>query len=97
MTWAADEIEDVLDALDRHHRRATYGAVAEYIYGNRRAAQSIGWLLDQHSRRTSWVVNAGNNKPTGYMPNDPLLHPNLYDNPDVITTGDELAELMRDD
>ena len=85
-------IKDVLDALNLHEVRATYGAVAEVVFGDRRTAQSVSGLLGQRRPRASWVVNAHTKEPTGYL--DDLKHPNLYRRSRIITTGDELRRLL---
>lgn len=66
-------IKDMLDALNLHEVRATYGAVAEGVFGDRRTAQSVSGLLGQRRPCASWVVNAHTKEPTGYL--DDLNHP----------------------
>lgn len=89
---ARHTVTDVLDALNRHEVRATYGAVAEVVLGDRRKARSLSGLLGQRGPRASWVVNARTKEPTDYL--DDLKHPNLYRRSRVITTGDELRRLL---
>ena len=80
------EIDAVLDLLERHHQRATYGAVAR-VTG--RSAQGV--MRDQlPSFRCSWVVAAKTNLnrgsrrgwPTGYTDNqiDPICFQQISEN-----------------
>jgi hypothetical protein len=83
-------LDDVLDVLERHHQRATFGAVAG-ILG--REPQS---LFNGHTRtpKTSWVVNTDTGLPTGTKERD--FPPALLEKQRVIKAPDELREWLRD-
>ena len=55
-------LEEIVDLLDRHGRRATYGAVAAVLGHSPRS------LLRgrERGRRFSWIVNRETGMPTGY-------------------------------
>ncbi len=74
----------ILDALDRHRQRATYGAVSQLLGVPARSLMS-GRPKDP---RHSWVVRKSNGLPTGYAPMQ--RHPELERNPHVIEAGYEL-------
>ena len=85
-----DTIEDILDLLDQHHQRATYGAIggvvdrpARYLTG--------GWPRDH---RHSWVVNRLSGLPTGYGPDD--MHPQLRARAGVLETSQQLEDWLRE-
>ena len=87
----ADETLDaVVDLLDRHHQRATYGAVAAVVDRPPR------YLMGGRPRDTrhSWIVNRETGLPTGYGSDD--MHPHLLANPTVLATGRELEEWLRE-
>lgn len=77
-------LEDIVDLLDRHGRRATYGAVAAVLGHSPRS------LLKgrDRGRRFSWIVNRGTGMPTGY-PED-QIDPRLKDSGAVIASDKEL-------
>jgi hypothetical protein len=77
-------LEDIVDLLDRHGRRATYGAVAAVLGHSPRS------LLKgrDRGRRFSWIVNRGTGMPTGY-PED-QIDPRLKNSWAVIASDAEL-------
>ena len=79
----------VLNCLNHEKIRATYGAVGKVIG---LPAQSVWRKLGPHSLRASWVVNKRNGEPIDYSPDD--KHPDLHRTDHVITTGQELAQLL---
>ena len=81
-------LDQILDCLERRRIRATYGAVGAVIG---KPARSVGAVLGGRTRRASWVVNARDGEPTGYLPH--LKHPDLHRTPHVIRTGDELRRI----
>ena len=84
-TWTLD---DVLDLLDRHRQRATYGAVGEVV---RRPPL---FLMSGRPRdfRHSWVVSKATGLPTNYGPED--QHPELRSRDEVLSSGEELAHWL---
>lgn len=77
-------LDEVLDALDRFHQRATYGAVAGVI-----GRPPVSVLKDRpRNQRHSWVVNQETGMPTGYLPEE--LHPALTSQVRVMRTAPEL-------
>jgi hypothetical protein len=85
MTPAVDEI---LEVLNRHRVRVTYGAVGEVM---RVPAQSVSRWLGERRPEASWVVANQTLRPTGYT--DDELHPDLPGSR-VVTTGAELRQLL---
>lgn len=85
MTLTLDEI---VDRLDQHGQRATYGAVATLLGQSPR-----GLLRDrERGRKFSWIVNRGTGLPTGYP--DDQLDPRMRDSGPVIGTDAELREWL---
>ena len=82
-------IATILAALNAQKVRATYGAVGELMGINPR-------LVSQHlgTRRpeASWVVSKTTGMPTGYL--DANCHEDLQSNRQVISTAQELANLI---
>ncbi len=83
-------LDQILDALNRHHQRATYGAVAGLVGAVPRAVMS-GRKRDW---RHSWVVNEETGKPTEYS--DLRIHPSLTEKAHVISSAEELERWLRD-
>jgi hypothetical protein len=81
-------MDRILDALDKGHQRATYGAVAG-ILGKSPRTLMHGCDRD---RRHSWIVNRKNGEPTGYTPEQ--LHPDLRERPEVFETKEELGRWL---
>ena len=94
-------IDVVIDCLNEQRVRCTYKAVGEVIGCGARSVQDH--LQDWNSRRnlpgphrdphTSWVVNAHTGEPSGYTGHQ--THLDLYRTSHIVTTGDELRELLR--
>jgi len=81
-------IDQILDALDRAHQRATYGAVAALLGTSPRTLMQ-GRGRDQ---RHSWVVSRKSGEPTGYSPDQ--IHPDLRANPEIFETKEDLARWL---
>ena len=81
-------LDQILDALDGHHQRATYGAVAEVVGTPARSLMS-GRPRD---RRHSWVVNQKTGKPTEYPPDQ--MHPALTERQKILSSGKELQDWL---
>jgi hypothetical protein len=77
-------LEEIVDLLDRHGRRATYGAVAAVLGHSPRS------LLRgrERGRQFSWIVNRETGMPTGYP--EELIDPRLKESGPVIVTDREL-------
>jgi hypothetical protein len=77
-------LDQVLDLLNKHHQRATYGAVAELVGGHARS------VLQGRKRnwRHSWVVNQDTGMPTEYPRG--MIHPSIADHPEIIASSEEL-------
>ena len=80
----------ILRYLNDTHTRATYGAVGG-VLGI--IARSVSRLLDKKNPTASWVVSSETGLPTGY--DDSQLHPNLLDNPHIITSPEELRRRVQ--
>lgn len=80
--------EAIIDALDNHRQRATYGAVADLIGGF-----ALGVMQGEpKTSRNSWVVAKDTGLPTHYK--DHEKHPDLLQSPKVLTTKEELREWL---
>lgn len=77
-------LDEIINLLDHHGQRATYGAVAQLL------GESPRSLLKGRERepRASWIVNRQTGLPTGYQ-ND-QLDPRLTDSAPVLESADEL-------
>ncbi len=82
-------VEAARSALEQNRIRGTYRAVAEYA-GIR--TQRVHTFLGNRRPAASWVVNNRTLQPNNYMPVN--CAPDLYDNPRVLTTAAEIAELV---
>ena len=81
-------LEDIVELLDRHAQRATYGAVAK-LTGN--APRSLLKGRDR-GRSYSWIVNRQTGKPTGY--HDHQIDPRLAGSRPVIDDADALQRWL---
>ena len=81
-------LDEIVDLLDRHGKRATYGAVARLLGHSPRS------LLRgrERGRRFSWIVNRETGLPTGY-PED-QLDPRLKESGSVISNDGELRSWL---
>jgi len=77
-------LDQIVDLLDQHGQRATYGAVARLVGHSPRS------LLKGRDRgkRYSWIVNRETGLPTGYA--DDQIDPRLAGSGPVIATDAEL-------
>jgi len=82
-------MDQILDALDRRHQRATYGAVAAVLDRPPRTLMQ-GRERDQ---RHSWVVSRANGEPTGYQPAQ--LHPALRERAEVLDNKEALTQWLK--
>lgn len=82
--------DDIVDLLDRHRQRATYGAVGAII------GRPPRYLMGGRPRdyRHSWIVNRLTGLPTGYGPAD--MHPELLSRSEVLHTSQQLEDWLRD-
>ena len=83
-------VEEARSALERNKIRGTYQAVAEYA-GIR--TQRVHTFLGNRRPAASWVVNNKTLAPHNYMPAN--CAPDLYDDPRVLGTAEEIAELVK--
>ena len=83
-------LDEILEVLERHHQRATFGAVSGILDVETES------LFNGYTRtqRTSWVVNKNTGLPTGTKPED--YPPGLLQNKHVIDTPDDLRVWLRD-
>lgn len=77
-------LDQILDFLENHQIRATYGAVGGVIGV---PAQSMGKALGRRCPRASWIVRTDTGRATGYPKQDQTS--------DIIRTSDELIRRMR--
>ena len=82
-------IDAIVDALDQHHHRATYGAVAELLGRPSRSLMSEC----PKNRRCPWVVSQKHGMPSGYSSFQ--RHPSFMENEDILSTRGELVEWLR--
>lgn len=82
-------IDEVLDALDQFHQRATYGALGGVVG---RPAQSV-MTGRPRNHFNSWVVRRDTGLPTGYTPAQ--MHPQLLARAHVINTPRALSLWLR--
>ncbi len=81
-------LDRILDALDAHRQRATYGAVGELLG---RPARSV--LLGRpRTPRHSWVVRKDTGLPTGYSRHE--QHPELQARAEVLASGADLRQWL---
>jgi hypothetical protein len=81
-------LDEIVDRLDRHGQRATYGAVARLLGQSPR-----GLLRDrERGRKYTWIVNRTTGLPTGYA--DDQLDPRLRESGPVIATDGELRQWL---
>jgi hypothetical protein len=81
-------VRSIVEQLNNHHQRATYGAVAGLLGKPPRSAMQ-GYPRDW---KHSWVVNQEDGEPSEY----PQLkkHPALHERPRILYTPEELAEWL---
>jgi hypothetical protein len=81
-------MDQIIDALDRGHQRATYSAVAALLDMPPRLLMQ-GRERDQ---RHSWVVSRRSGAPTGYTQDQ--THPSLLEKPTVLDSREELVQWL---
>jgi hypothetical protein len=79
-------LDRVLDLLNRHHQRATYGAVADLVGGHARSVLQGR----QRNWRHSWVVNQDTGMPTEYPSG--MSHPAIAERSEILSTAEKLQE-----
>ena len=79
------QLDDILSALNQHHQRATYSAVAALL-GDTPRLLMHGRPREQGN---SWIVAKDTGRPSGYAEAD--VHPELMANEKVLMTREELA------
>lgn len=84
------QLDDVLDLLNRHRQRATYGAVGGVV--DRPPTFLMGGRPRDH--RHSWVVNQETGLPTGYSEEE--MHPELRSSTEALRRPEELEAWLRD-
>jgi hypothetical protein len=89
MPTVAYSLEEILDALDRFHQRATYGAVGGLLDRNPQNVMS----RSPRDARHSWVVNQETRMPSGYRKTE--IHPDIIERAKVITSPEELEGWLR--
>ncbi len=77
-------LDGILDALERHHQRATFGAVAA-ILGRDQRSLFKGYV---RTPKTGWVVNKATGRPTGSNPEE--IPDGLLEKERVINSAEEL-------
>ena len=81
-------LDEILEVLERHHQRATFGAVAA-ILGCEPRSLFNGYV---RSPKTAWVVSKATGLPTGTNKAD--YPPRLLENKLIIDRPDELREWL---
>jgi hypothetical protein len=85
-----EKLDEIVDLLNHHRQRATYGAVAAIV--DRPPAFLMGGRPRDY--RHSWIVNQETGLPTGYGEAD--MHPELLSNSNVIKTSLQLENWLRE-
>jgi hypothetical protein len=82
-------LDEILEVLERHRQRATFGAVAGVLGRDPRS------LFSGYARtpRTAWVVNKSSGLPTGTKPED--YPPGLLQSERIIDMSDDLNLWLR--
>jgi hypothetical protein len=85
----SNELDEILERLERYRQRATFGAVAGLLGLNPLT------LFNGYPRtpRTSWVVSKTTGKPTGQ--GGSAVHPDLLKNPYVISNSAALKAWLK--
>ena len=83
------DIQLILDCLNHHKIRATYGAVGE-LMGI--PAIGVGRYLGNPRAEASWIVSASSGKPSGYDQSE--YHPALFHRQEVLRKGQALQKLL---
>ncbi len=83
-TVTANDLDSIIDMLDRFHQRATYGAVAAIVNKSPRSLMSGR----DRNPRSSWIVSRETGAPSGYS--EEQVHPALGERENVISTPEGL-------
>lgn len=83
-------LDAILEQLDQFHQRATYGAVAAVVNSSPRSLMTGR----ERNARSSWIVNRGTGKPTGYA--DAQTHPDLEERETVLDTPESVRAWLAD-
>lgn len=84
-------LEQILDLLDKHHQRATYGAIAKLVGVRPQDLMKLPGTPKRnrsHCHRDSWVVAARSHFPTNYKRAE--MHPALEERDEVLDTPAKL-------
>ena len=87
-TIAEQNLDSILDQLDRFHQRATYGAVAAVVNSSPRSLMSGR----QRDPRSSWIVSRKDGLPTGYEPDQ--THPDIASREEILGTPEALRSWL---
>jgi hypothetical protein len=81
-------LDTIVSLLDKHHQRATYGAVAGLL---EKAPRS---LMQGRKRdwRNSWIVNGETGLPGEYP--EPMIHPAIRERAMILADPDSLARWL---
>jgi hypothetical protein len=85
--WTLDII---VGMLDKHHQRATYGAVAG-LMGTAPRSVMQGRRRDWFN---SWVVNQDTGLPSEYP--EPMIHPAIRERPTILSDAAALVRWLDD-
>lgn len=83
-------LDQIVDLLDTHGQRATYGAVARLVGTAPRSLLKAR----ERGRRYSWIVNRTTGLPTGYGPDQ--IDPRLAASGPVIETDAQLRTWLKE-
>jgi hypothetical protein len=84
------QLDEILDLLQRHCQRVTYGALGALV--DRPPRYLMAGRPRDH--RHSWIVNQETGLPTGYGPED--MHPELLTHHDILRTSQQLEDWLRE-
>ncbi len=83
-TVTGNDLDFIIDLLDKFHQRATYGAVAAIV---NKAPRSL-MIGRERNPRSSWIVSRGTGAPTGYSAEQ--VHPALEERGNILSTPEAL-------
>ena len=81
-------LDEIVAHLDRHHQRATYGAVAALLGHSPRSLMKGR----QRTPQSSWIVSSSSAKPTGYAESE--RHPALEERKEILDTKERLQDWL---
>ena len=85
-----EDLKAILDYLNDHKVRASYGAVAEALGIHH--ARDLAPLLGERRPEVSWIVNKGTGMPTGYS--EEQVHPDLNSSTRFVTESAVLRHMI---